>query len=164
MRVASILAVVAAPICGLASTEAGAKEGDTEATAARAAYLTSADKICAASNDRLVEAAKKYERHLVIIRKGAGNKSRNVAKPAEVAAFVTEVAVRELGSQFDQLDRLVPPPSDKATVGAFLTDGRAILAKVAAKPTEAAYTNPFFKLGKKMKQFGYTACGQAVKN
>jgi hypothetical protein len=162
-RAGLVLALAAGTFGTLFSTTVSAKEAESNPAVERAAYLSAADKICAASNDRLVEAAKKYEKHLVIIRKGASNKSRNVAKPAEVAAFVTKVAVGELGSQFDQLDRLVPPGTDQSTVRAFLKDGRAILAKVSAKPLEAAYTNPFNKLGKKMKQFGFTACGQAVK-
>jgi hypothetical protein len=168
-RTASFGAVAFVLLTGAAvttSTVATAKSSDTTPTDtnARSTYLKAADKICETSNDRLVEAAKKYETHLVIIRKGTRTNRHMVAKPNQVATFVREVALRELGAEFDQLDRLVPPGSDKDVVASFLNDSRAILAKIEKSPQNAAYTDPFNKLGKKMKQFGFTACGQALKN
>ena len=131
---------------------------------AHGVYVSAADKICKTSNDKLVEAAKDYEKHLVVIRRGAKTHRHKVAKPAEVAAFIDKIALAELTSQYDQLERLVPPTTDKAAVTAFLKDGRTAIAALKANPANATYDDPFAKIGKQMKSFGYSACGQALKN
>ena len=69
----AVALVLAAGAVGVTPLVATAKSSDTTPTetTARTAYLTAADKICATSNDHLLAAAKKYETHLVIIRRGA---------------------------------------------------------------------------------------------
>ena len=149
-----------AALLGLPHTAIAAETVDP----AHGVYLAAADKICKTSNDKLVEAAKDYEKHLIVIRRGAKSIRHKVAKPIEVAAFINKVALAELNSQFDQLDRLVAPASDKVSVTGFLKDGRAAIATLKVKPSDATYDDPFNKLGKQMKSFGYKDCGQALRS
>ena len=140
-----------------------ASAATVDAKAGEKAFVTQADSICRDSNRRLADAAKEFERHDLLARNYAKSKRLKVAKPNDVAEFVTKFGLKELRSQFDQLALLKPPATQSEAFEKALTEARAVLKQIEAKPTDAALRNPFLGVGKQLKKLGFQECGQASK-
>lgn len=162
MRRSPLAAVLAAS--ALALPLVAARPAAAQApTAARQTFVDAADKICGASNARLAKAAAAYERHVAVSTSGAHAKKRKVAKPADVAQFVREVAATELEGQLKQLRLAVPPKADAKAWSSLLDDADKALARVLARPDLAALEDPFKPVSKDFRAFGFGACGQSAR-
>lgn len=133
-----------------------------EATTARTAFIGAGDKICQASNDRLIAQVKSYETHEVAKAKGARSKKTKVAKPEQVAAFLQKIGFQEIAEELRQLRFLKPPASDAKAVDAMLTGAEEALAKAKKDPTKVAHDDPFSKVSKDFVSFGFTVCGKKI--
>jgi hypothetical protein len=125
------------------------------------AFLETGDAICKKSNERLAEKALKFERFTLIKRETAKSVTQRVAKPADVAEFVTKVAIEEIQAQLNGLGELKPSKTLAPGFSAAMKEANSALAKMKAKPTEAAFANPFAKSSKMFSALGFKSCGQA---
>ncbi len=128
------------------------------------AYIADADKLCAETNIKLLEAAKKIETAKARSTKGGRLKKVNIAKPKQVSSFISEVALpalTELGAQL----RDIPSPKGQETQIATLIGGfEKGLADLQKDPDGAVFDDP---LKASSKAFGavrfgevkFTACG-----
>ena len=154
---ASTALLVATLVVGSSSSVSAA-----EVKVDRAPYIEAADKICKASNDRLIAAAKEFETHEVAKAKGAGSKKTKVAKPEQVAAFLAKIGAKEVAAEFKQLGLLKAPSGDAAQIAAMLNKAQAALAAVEKDPKRSAYTDPFGKVAKEFVAYGFTVCGHKI--
>ena len=128
----------------------------------RVKFIEAGDKICKASNDRLLAQVKKYETHDVAKASGAGSKKTKVAKPEQVEEFLRTVALKEVTEELRLLRFLKPPSADVEVVNKMLTGAEAALAKAAKDPKSAAHDNPFAKVSKEFVAYGFTVCGKKI--
>ncbi len=132
------------------------------ATPTRQALITSADAICKASNESLLAAAKAYEKHTIAKASGAKTSKKKVAKPAEVAAFITTVAKGQLEGTIANLRLLQAPAADRQEYADLLKATEKALAAAIAKPNEAAWTDPFKVVSADYVTFGFAVCGHKI--
>ncbi len=157
---ASATVLVSVSLVGLSGV--GSVATATEAKADRAPYIEAADKICKASNDRLIAAAKQFETHEVAKASGAGSKKTKVAKPEQVSEFLTKVAISEVTAELKQLSLLKPPTADVALINAMMKKAQEALATAKKDPKGAAYTDPFGKVAKEFVAYGFAVCGRKI--
>jgi hypothetical protein len=157
---ASATLFVSASLAGLSGI--GSVATATEAKTDRAPYIASADKICKASNDRLIAAAKAFETHEVAKAKGARSKKTKVAKPEQVAAFLAKIGVKEVTEELKQLSLLKAPSGDADLIAGLLKKAQDALAAVEKDPKGSAYTDPFGKVAKEFVAYGFTVCGHKI--
>jgi hypothetical protein len=136
-----------------------AGEANAQTTSERN-FIATGDSICKKSNERLADEALEFERHKLISRKTASSVTQRVAKPADVAEFVTKFALKELQGQIDQLGALKPAKSQEEAFAAAMKEAAKGLADMKAKPAEAAFRNPMKKAGKLLSSMGFKECGQ----
>jgi hypothetical protein len=129
-------------------------------TAPEKAFVATGDAICKKSNVRLAKKALEFERHTLMERQTARSRTLRVAKPSDVAEFVTKVATKELQAQLDELGALKPPKSQEAAFSEAIKEATSALASMKAKPQDAAFQNPFLKSGKMFSALGFKSCGQ----
>jgi hypothetical protein len=132
------------------------------AAGTRDAVISAGDKICQASNERLFAAAKTYEKSTLSRAAGAGTKTRKVAKPKEVAAFVKSKAQPELAQTIAQLERLVPPSADAKTYAELIGGAKDALAKTTKDPEGASWNDPFAPVSSRFIEFGFRVCGHPI--
>jgi hypothetical protein len=132
------------------------------ATPNRQALIASADAICKASNESLLAAAKAYEKHTIAKASGAKTSKKKVAKPAEVGAFISTVAKGQLESTIANLRLLQAPSADRQEYSDLLNATEKALALAAAKPNEAAWTDPFKVVSARYVAFGFNVCGHKI--
>ncbi len=136
--------------------------GAAQAATTRDAVITAGDKICQASNEKLFAAAKAYEKSTLSRAAGAGTKTRKVAKPKEVAAFVKSKAKPELTQTIAQLERLVPPPADAKIYNELIAGAKDALAKTVKDPEGASWNDPFATTSSRFIAFGFRVCGHPI--
>ncbi len=130
-------------------------------TAAEKAFVATGDAICQKSNERLAEKALSYERHRLITRRAAKSVNQRVAKPADVAEFVSKVAISEIEMQLNELGSLKPAPSQAVAFSAALKEANRALDDIRTKPDQAAFRNPFQRSSKMFAALGFRNCGQS---
>jgi hypothetical protein len=128
----------------------------------RQALIASADAICKASNESLVAAAKAYEKHTIAKASGAKTSKKKVAKPAEVGAFINEVAKGKLEGTLANLRLLQAPSADRQEYTDLLTATEKALAIAVKKPNEAAWVDPFNTVSARYITFGFEVCGHKI--
>jgi hypothetical protein len=128
----------------------------------RQALIASADAICKASNESLVNAAKAYEKHTIAKASGAKTSKKKVAKPAEVGEFIKTVAKDKLEGTIANLRLLQAPSADRQEYADLLTATEKALAAAVAKPNQAAWTDPFKDVSARYVTFGFAVCGHKI--
>ena len=128
----------------------------------RQALIASADAICKASNETLLAAAKDYEKHTIAKASGAKTSKKKVAKPAEVGAFIKNVAKSKLEGTLANLRLLQAPAADRKEYADLLTATEKALAVAVAKPNEAAWVDPFKTVSADYVTFGFAVCGHKI--
>ena len=128
---------------GLLHSSAGA------ADLSKPAFVTAADKICAASNKKIEAAA---------LTAFASLGPNDQPSPAHLKAFAVK-AVPLLLAQVKDLRKLSPPKADKAAIKK-LFDGVEVAAnKIKKDPQEILSDNLFSSLDKQAKVYGFKVCG-----
>ncbi len=156
MRVAKLVLALVTMV-GIESTAAPVAYAQT---AAEKAFIETGDAICKTSNQRLAAEALKFERHTLIKRKAARSVRQRVAKPTDVAEFVSKIAIKEIQGQLDELGALTPSKELAKQFAAAMDESKAALARMKAKPEDAAFQNPFAKSAKMFSSLGFKSCGQ----
>jgi hypothetical protein len=128
----------------------------------RQALIASADAICKASNESLLAAAKAYEKHTIAKASGAKTSKKKVAKPAEVGAFINEVAKGKLEGTLANLRLLQAPSADRQEYTDLLTATEKALAIAVKKPNDAAWVDPFKTVSAQYVTFGFEVCGHKI--
>ncbi len=128
-------------------------------------YIAEADKLCAASNVKLLNEAKKIETEKARSTRGGRLKKVDIAMPDAVAAFTSEVAVPELTRLSASLRAIPSPRGDEKTLDTLLDQFDAGIATLKKDPKSAIFRDPLKESSKAFKavRFGdnvkFTACG-----
>lgn len=133
-----------------------------ESVSPNAGYLEAADKICLATNTRLIAAVAGYETHEVAKAKGAGSSKTKVAKPEQVAEFLSKVAFKEVTEELRLLRFLKAPATDATKIDSMLTKAEQALAKAKKDPKAVAHNDPFSKVAKEFAAYGFAVCGRKI--
>lgn len=128
-------------------------------------YIAEADKLCAASNVKLLAAAKKIETESARSTRGGRLKKVDIALPEGVAKFTAQVAVPQLEKLSASLRDIPSPRGDEKTITTLLDQFDAGIAAVKKDPKSAIFSDPLKASSKAFKaiRFGenakFSACG-----
>lgn len=128
------------------------------------AYIAEADKLCAATNVKLLGAAQKIETEKARSTRSGRLKKVNIAKPEQVSMFVTGVALPALTELSSQLRAIPSARGDEKTVAALMDGFDAGLAALRKDPLASVRSDPLKPSAKEFAavRFGdikFTACG-----
>jgi hypothetical protein len=119
--------------------------GDDDKGPTKAAYITKADAVCKAANDKLTKAAADI---------GASPTA------AQVKTFAAQTAVPNLEAELKELRALDRPKDDKDTIGAIYDALEDAVGKLKSDPSVlTGQTNPFTEANAKAKAYGLKVCG-----
>jgi ABC-type lipoprotein release transport system permease subunit len=145
-RRAIVTAIAATLIVGLA-VGCGSSNSTTTSTAAlsKSAYLTKANAICKAGNEKQQADQKALGKN---------------PSQAQITAYVTGTQVPDIQSQIDQVKALGAPSGDEAVVNKYLATAQADLNKIKSDPSLAysAKSDPFADFAAIAHPYGLTAC------
>ena len=128
-------------------------------------YITEADKLCAASNVKLLAESKKIETENARSTRGGRLKKVTVALPDAVTKFTADVAVPELEKLSSSLRDIPSPRDEEKTVDTLLDQFDAGIAAIKKDPKSAIFSDPLKASSKAFKaiRFGentkFSACG-----
>ncbi len=128
-------------------------------------YIAEADKLCAASNVKLLAEARKIETEKAISTRGGRLKKVDIALPDAVVKFTAGVAVPELQKLSALLREIPSPRGDEKAIDTLLDQFDAGIAAVKKDPKSAIFSDPLKASSKAFKavKFGentkFSACG-----
>lgn len=132
-------------------------------------YIAEADKLCAASNVKLLAESKKIETEKARSTRGGRLKKVDIAMPDAVSAFTAGVAVPELTRLSASLRAIPSSRGDEKTIDALLDQFDAGIAVLKKDPKTAIFKDPLKESSKAFKaiRFGennvrFTACGTHI--
>lgn len=128
------------------------------------AYIAEADKLCAATNVKLLKAAQVIETEKARSTRRGRLKKVKIAKPKQVSVFVTDVALPALTELSNQLRAIPSPRGDEKTVESLMNGFDSGLAALKKNPLAAVRSDPLKPSAKEFAavRFGevkFTACG-----
>lgn len=128
------------------------------------AYIGEADKLCAATNVKLLQAATKIETENARSTRRGRLKKVKIAKPKQVASFVTVVALPALTELSAKLRALPSPKGDEKAIASLLDGFDAGLVALKKDPGSAVSNDPLKPSAKAFAatRFGdvkFSACG-----
>ena len=128
------------------------------------AYIGEADKLCAATNVKLLQAAAKIETENARSTRRGRLKKVKIAKPKQVASFVAESALPALTELSGKLRALPSPKGDEKTIASLLDGFDAGLSALRKNPGSAVSNDPLKLSAKEFAavRFGdvkFSACG-----
>jgi hypothetical protein len=132
--------------CGDDDDDGGDGSATTETTASltKEEWITQADAICQASNDRIEAAG-----------------PDNAQSAEEVDAFVTDTLVPEVQSQLDDIRALGPPEGSEEEATAILDEAQAAVDQLSEDPSLLRQgQDPFIDANANAQAFGLKVCGQ----
>lgn len=139
----------------VAAIVAGCGGGSDSTTSAdpKAAFIASADQICADAGARI------NERSQALLDEHGSD----VATGAFVVRIFTEITIPELQKMFDRMAALDPPPGAEEQVDEIIAAGNEALRKARAHPKllakPAGQGNPFDEVNGLEQDFGFEFCG-----
>lgn len=128
-------------------------------------YIAEADKLCAASNLKLLAESKKIETQKARSTRRGRLKKVNIAMPAAVEKFTATIAVPELEKLSASLRDIPSPRGEEKTIDTLLSQFDAGIAVVKKNPRSAIFSDPLKESSKAFKaiRFGetvkFSACG-----
>lgn len=128
-------------------------------------YIAEADKLCAASNVKLLAEAKKIETEKARSTRGGRLKKVDIAMPDAVTSFTAEVAVPELTRLSASLRAIPSPRGDEKMIDTLLDQFDAGITTLKKDPKAAIFKDPLKDSSKAFKavRFGdntkFSACG-----
>ena len=128
-------------------------------------YIAQADKLCAASNIKLLAESKKIETEKARSTRGGRLKKVDIALPDAVTKFTITIAVPELEKLSARLRDIPSPRGEEKTIDTLLSQFDAGIAAVKKDPKSAAFSDPLKESSKAFKaiRFGetvkFSACG-----
>ncbi len=128
-------------------------------------YIAEADKLCAASNVKLLDESKKIETEKARSTRGGRLKKVDIALPDAVAKYTATIAVPELEKLSASLRDIPSPRGDEKTIDTLLDQFDAGIAAVKKDPKSAIFSDPLKASSKAFKavRFGenakFSACG-----
>jgi len=149
MKRLAFLLPVALLIAGFAAGCGGGSDdsdsGSSDA-AAKTAFITKADDLCATSNKQIQ----------VAVTKELGNK-----KPTKaiIISITRDSIVPGLEAQLKQLKALEPPSGDNAELDTFLSAFSDDIQNIKKNPSSAVSGNPMESSTNAAKNYGFDNCG-----
>ena len=128
-------------------------------------YIAEADKVCAASNVKLLAESKKIETERARSTRGGRLKKVDIALPDAVLRFTVAIAVPELEKLSARLRDIPSPRDEEKTIDTLLDQFDAGIAAVKKDPKSAIFSDPLKASSKAFKaiRFGenakFSACG-----
>ncbi len=128
-------------------------------------YIAEADKLCAVSNVKLLNEAKKIETEKARSTRRGRLKKVNIAPVDAVENFTATIAVPELEKLSAGLRDIPSPRGEEKTVTTLLDQFDAGIAAVKKDPRSAIFSDPLKESSKAFKaiRFGetvkFSACG-----
>ncbi len=128
-------------------------------------YIAEADKLCAASNVKLLTEAKKIETEKARSTRRGRLKKVNIAPVDAVEKFTATIAVPELEKLSASLREIPSPRGEEKTITTLLDQFDAGIAVVKRNPRSASFSDPLKDSSKAFKaiRFGetvkFSACG-----
>ena len=131
------------------------------------AYIGEADKLCAATNVKLLQAATKIETENARSTRQGRLKKVKIAKPKQVASFVAAVALPALTELSGKLRALPSPKGDEKTIASLLDGFDAGISALKKDPGSAVSNDPLKPSAKEFAaiRFGdvkFSACGMRI--
>ena len=128
-------------------------------------YIAEADKLCAASNVKLLAESKKIETEKARSTRSGRLKKVDIALPAAVEKFTATIAVPELEKLSASLRDIPSPRGAETTIDTLLSQFDAGIAVIKKDPKSAIFSDPLKASSKAFKaiRFGetvkFSACG-----
>ena len=128
-------------------------------------YIAEADKLCAASNVKLLAESRKIETESARSTRGGRLKKVDIALPDAVSKFAVAVAVPELEKLSASLRDIPSPRDEEKTIDTLLDQFDAGIAAVKKDPKSAIFSDQLKASSKAFKamRFGentkFSACG-----
>ena len=128
-------------------------------------YIAEADKLCAASNVKLLAASKRIETEKALSTRSGRLKKVDVALPGAVEKFTATIAVPELEKLSASLRDIPSPRGAETTIDTLLSQFDAGIAVVKRDPKSAVFSDPLKASSKAFRaiRFGetvkFSACG-----
>ena len=128
-------------------------------------YIAEADKLCAASNVKLLAESTKIETEKARSTRSGRLKKVDIALPAAVEKFTAKIAVPELEKLSASLRDIPSPRGEEKTINTLLSQFDAGIAVIKKDPKSAIFSDPLKASSKAFKaiRFGetvkFSACG-----